>query len=215
MTLTSVPCCSSTVIADAPLRRTSHTRTLESTPHDMKTPASTGDHCTSSTDPTWPSYGAASTAHPPPAEPRHAWILPAQSADASAPDATGDQSSAYPSSPCPPNVFSGSPRAEAPPPPLPGACSVRSWWERSHSRTEVSSHHVAHTWGACGISLRRFTQPGWAIVWHSMRASSSAPSSSSDSGSDSSSCFVRCIALILRHRSRFLPQASACVPATK
>jgi len=36
----------------APLRRTSHTRTLESTPHDMKTPASTGDHCTSSTDPT-------------------------------------------------------------------------------------------------------------------------------------------------------------------
>ena len=63
-----------TVTAAPPRRLVSHTRTVESHPQLISTPASTGDHATSSTEPSCPSRGAASIAQPPEAEPFHVWI---------------------------------------------------------------------------------------------------------------------------------------------
>lgn len=62
--------------------------------HDASTLASTGDHCTSSTEAECPTSGRWSTAQVPPSDGVHRWMLLRQSPEASTPGVVGDQLSA-------------------------------------------------------------------------------------------------------------------------
>mmetsp|Transcript_43318 Transcript_43318/g.97909 ORF Transcript_43318/g.97909 Transcript_43318/m.97909 type:complete len:263 (+) Transcript_43318:528-1316(+) len=162
--------------------RTSQTLRLRSTLQLMKTVASEGDHCTSSTEPVCSPRPPSTTQLAPPSPGCHTWMRPAQSPVASCPTATGDQSSAKPSSRWPSKAKTGpvSPQAGLAPTPL----RAWAWVVRSKTRTTESSPMVATVAGCWGQLRTRLTAaPLWATLTESIFGSQSSQSTSSSSSS--------------------------------